>query len=99
MISPWQKDRNMKIDKRFLTFKIILTILFVTLIIVGFTMKLNPFLTSSIQELIISGVIGLVAVESYQDKKWWLFTFATGATILSILLSIQSIYRFYILSH
>lgn len=89
----------MKIDNRFLTFKIILTILFVIFIIVNLTMKLNPFITGAIQQLLISGIIGLVAVESYQDKKWWWFTFATGVTVLSILLSIQSIYRFYILSH
>lgn len=89
----------MKIDKRFLTFKIILTILFVILIIVDLTTNLNPFLTSAILEFIISGVIVLVAFESYQDKKWWLFTFATGTTVLSLLLCLQNIFRFYVSSH
>ena len=99
MISPWRKDKNMKIDKRFLTFKIILSILVVILFISELIINLNPYISSSLLELILSGVIGLVAVESYQDRKWWLFTFATGVTVLSILLCLQSIYRFYILSH
>ena len=89
----------MKIDKRFLTLKIILAVLFVILIIVDLTMGLNTFLTSSIQELILSSVIGILAVESYQDKTWWFFAFFTVATIFGLLQSIQNMFNFYVSSH
>lgn len=89
----------MKIDSRFLVLKIILAILFVILIIVDLTMGLNTFLTSSIHELILSAIIGILAVESYQDKTWWFFSFFTVATIFGLLQSIQNMFNFYVSSH
>ncbi|CDX63960.1 Putative uncharacterized protein [Leuconostoc citreum] len=40
-----------------------------------------------------------LAFESYQDKKWWLFTFASALTMISILSLVQSIYHFYVLNY
>ncbi|MDC2816724.1 hypothetical protein PO181_06975 [Leuconostoc suionicum] len=89
----------MKINKRFWKLRLAVIIAIFALIIAENTMQLNQQIVGLVQGVIFPLIIAPLAIESYQDKKWWLFTFSTLLTVITMLTLAQSIYRFYMLSH
>lgn len=89
----------MKISKRFWKLRLTLIIVVFALMIVNNTFNLNQQIVGLIQGVILPILLAPLAFESYQDKKWWLFTFASALTMISILSLVQSIYHFYVLNY
>ena len=89
----------MKINKRFWKLRIAVIIAVFALLIADNTMQLNQQIVGLVQGVILPLIIAPLAIESYQDKKWWLFAFSTVLTVITILTLAQNIYRFYMLSH
>ncbi|MBZ6007789.1 hypothetical protein KIJ00_00730 [Leuconostoc gelidum subsp. aenigmaticum] len=86
-------------NKKFLKYRITVTIITIAVLIANLTMKLDQTITGTITMILPALIIFPFSYENYQDKKWLPFTAYFSVIVLSILLTIQNIYRFYILSH
>ncbi len=80
-------------------YRITVAIITIASLVANLTMNLNQTVLGSITMILPALIIFPFAYESYQDKKWLPFTAYSVVMVLSILLTIQAIYRFYTLSH
>ncbi|WP_270339794.1 hypothetical protein [Leuconostoc citreum] len=86
-------------NKKFVKYRITVAIITIASLVANLTMNLNQTVLGSITMILPALIIFPFAYESYQDKKWLPFTAYSVVMVLSILLTIQAIYRFYTLSH
>lgn len=80
-------------------YRLTIAIITILILVANLTMKLDQTVAGSITMILPALIIFPFAYESYQDKKWLSFTAYSLVVALSILLTIQNIYRFYMLSH
>mgnify|MGYP007078931856 CR=1 FL=1 len=86
-------------NKKFVKYRVIVAIITIASLVANLTMKLNQTVLGTITMVLPALIIFPFAYESYQDKKWLPFTAYSIVIALSILLTIQNVYRFYTLSH
>ncbi|MGB2575325.1 hypothetical protein N2E09_01700 [Leuconostoc citreum] len=86
-------------NKKFVKYRVIVAIITIASLVANLTMKLNQTVLGTITMVLPALIIFPFAYESYQDKKWLPFTAYSIVIVLSILLTIQNVYRFYTLSH
>lgn len=86
-------------NKKFVKYRITVAIITIASLVANLTMKLNQTVVGSITMILPALMIFPFAYESYQDKKWLPFTAYSIVIALSILLTIQNVYRFYTLNH
>lgn len=86
-------------NKKFVKYRVIVAIITIASLVANLTMKLNQTVLGTITMVLPALIIFPFAYESYQDKKWLPFTAYSIVIALSILLTIQNVYRFYTLNH
>lgn len=86
-------------NKKFVKYRVTVAIITIASLVANLTMKLNQTVLGTITMILPALIIFPFAYESYQDKKWLPFTAYSLVIVLSILLTIQNVYRFYVLSH
>ncbi|WP_349551120.1 hypothetical protein [Leuconostoc pseudomesenteroides] len=86
-------------NKKFTKYRVTMLIIITVILIANLTMKLNQTVLGSITMILPAFIMFPFAYESYQDKKWLPFSACSLVSVLSVLLTIQNVYRFYILSH
>ncbi|MFT8911069.1 hypothetical protein [Leuconostoc pseudomesenteroides] len=80
-------------------YRLTIAIITILILVANLTMKLDPTVLGSITMILPALIIFPFAYESYQDKKWLPFSAYSLVSVLSVLLTIQNVYRFYTLSH
>ncbi|WP_349535393.1 hypothetical protein [Leuconostoc citreum] len=86
-------------NKKFVKYRVTVAIITIASLVANLTMNLNQTVLGTITMILPALIIFPFAYESYQDKKWLPFTAYSIVIALSILLTIQNVYRFYTLSH
>ncbi|GDZ83597.1 hypothetical protein LCIT_08390 [Leuconostoc citreum] len=86
-------------NKKFVKYRIVVSIIAIISLVINLIMQLDSTLLNSVTVILPALIVFPFAYESYQDKKWLPFTAYSLIIVLSTLVTIQYIYRFYILYH
>lgn len=86
-------------NKKFMKYRIVVSIIAIISLVINLITQLDSTLLNSVTVILPALIVFPFAYESYQDKKWLPFTAYSIVIALSILLTIQNVYRFYTLSH